>query len=628
MSKSRGTTRTPGRPGSGGPRHAMARTGEKAKNFKATWKKIVHLLRPYKLKIIIIFALAIISTLFLVLSPMLLGVATNNIVSEYVKQPNQGTAAKLEIGDQLLSDLPLFHGLGVILLILLGLYLLSALFNYLQNWLVNNITQNLAYTLRKDISIKINTLPFSYYDKQPIGDVMSRVTNDVDTISQTLAQSMSQLVSGFVMLFGILLMMLNISWILTVVSLVIIPLSMVVVVSITKKSQAQFKKQQKKLGEVNGHIEEMYSGHAVMRVFNGEEASVLQFRKINDQLYASAWKSQFLSALIYPLMSLVGSLSYVLVAVIGGWLAVQGRLSIGGIQAFLQYVHQFNQPITQTANTLNILQSTAAAAERVFEFLEAKSQSPTPSPVKNVKNLRGKIEFKNVNFGYNPKKLVIKNFNATIKPGERVAIVGPTGAGKTTIVNLLMRFYELNSGSILIDGVNIANMRRANVRKLFGMVLQDTWLFKGTIKENIAYGKPGATFKEVQGAAKEARVNHFVEAMPTGYDMKIDEDSENLSQGEKQLLTIARVLLADHPMLILDEATSSVDTRTELLIQDAMDRLMKGRTSFVIAHRLSTIREANLILVMDKGSIVEQGTHQELLDKNGFYANLYKSQFS
>jgi ATP-binding cassette subfamily B protein len=502
--------------------------------------------------------------------------------------------------------------------------------------MMTGVSQKITYRFRRDISEKINRLPLAYFDKRTFGEVLSRVTNDVDTVSQTLNQSLAQIVTSITMIIGIVIMMFSISWQMTLVSLVLVPLSFILIAVIVKKSQHYFKEQQDSLGEINGHVEEMYAGHNVMRVFNGEQQSIQKFEKINEKLYGSAWMSQFLSGLMFPIMTFVGNLGFVGVAVLGGWLAINGKIQIGGIQAFIQYVNQFNQPIVQTANIANVMQSTAAAAERVFEFLDEKEESiedekkvvPGSVAASATKSAKGAVDFDKVVFGYDSDKVIINGFTASIKPGSRIAIVGPTGAGKTTMVNLLMRFYDVNSGAIKIDGVDTRDMKRVEVRKLFGMVLQDTWLFNGTIRENIAYGKPDATTEEIVAAAEAAHANHFIHALPQGYDLKLNEEADNISQGEKQLLTIARAMLIKTPMLILDEATSSVDTRTEVLIQKAMENLMKGKTSFVIAHRLSTIRDADLILVMNDGNIVEQGNHKELLAKKGFYESLYNSQFT
>ena len=649
----------------GGPMGGMG-AGEKAKNFRGTMKKLVCYLAAFRWQLLAVAVLAVGSTIFAIVSPKILGEATNQIVKDYVsikaydtitkklpadtKLPSGTTGGdilnrlpnKSEIEGKIpagqldtiraldMTKKPVFHfdAIGQIVLWLIGLYLLSAALRYLESWIMTNVTQKVTFQMRRDISLKINRLPLSYFDKQTYGEVLSRVTNDVDTISQTLNQSLSQIVSAVVMIAGIVAMMLSISWQMTVVALLVLPVSMGFVLLIAKKSQVQFTRQQTELGELNGHIEEMYAGHQVMRVFNGQARSLAKFTTINNQLHVSAWRSQFLSGLMWPIMNFVGNLGYVGVAVLGGWLAINGRLQVGDIQAFIQYMRQFNQPIEQTANIANVLQSTAAAAERVFEFIDEPEETREGRDLVKLEKVKGGVEFDNVTFGYNPDEPVIKGLSARVKPGQRVAIVGPTGAGKTTLVNLLMRFYEINSGAIKIDGVDIRQMKRSDVRQMFGMVLQDTWLFSGTIRDNLRYGRPDASDDELIATAKEAHVDHFVRSLPGGYDMVLDEEATNISQGEKQLLTIARAMLAKTPMLILDEATSSVDTRTEVLIQQAMDRLMKGKTSFVIAHRLSTIRDADLILVVKDGNVIEQGTHQALLDQHGFYAELYNSQFA
>ena len=648
-----------------GPMGGMG-AGEKAKNFRGTMKKLVCYLAAFRWELLAVAVLAVGSTIFAIVSPKILGEATNQIVKDYVsikaydtitkklpadtKLPSGTTGGdilnklpnKSEIEGKIpagqldtiraldMTKKPAFHfdAIGQIVLWLVGLYLLSATLRYLESWIMTNVTQKVTFQMRRDISLKINRLPLSYFDKQTYGEVLSRVTNDVDTISQTLNQSLSQIVSAVVMIAGIVAMMLSISWQMTVVALLVLPASMGFVLLIAKKSQVQFTRQQTELGELNGHIEEMYAGHQVMRVFNGQARSLAKFTAINNQLHVSAWKSQFLSGLMWPIMNFVGNLGYVGVAVLGGWLAINGRLQVGDIQAFIQYMRQFNQPIEQTANIANVLQSTAAAAERVFEFIDEPEEAREGRDLVRLEKVKGGVEFDNVTFGYNPDEPVIKGLSARVKPGQRVAIVGPTGAGKTTLVNLLMRFYEIDSGAIKIDGVDIRQMKRSDVRQMFGMVLQDTWLFSGTIRDNLRYGRPDASDDELIATAKEAHVDHFVRSLPGGYDMVLDEEATNISQGEKQLLTIARAMLAKTPMLILDEATSSVDTRTEVLIQQAMDRLMKGKTSFVIAHRLSTIRDADLILVVKDGNVIEQGTHQALLDQHGFYAELYNSQFA
>ncbi len=652
----------------GGPMGGAGRGGfglaEKPKNFKETMQKLLKYMSPFKMAVIIVFIFAILSTIFAIMSPKILGNMTNQTVSDYIsmKSYDQITAnlpkgmklAPGTTGGQLLQKIPTtttakipssllnkiknldltvrpsvnFDKLKFFAIELIVLYLLAAMFSYVQGWIMTNVSQKITYNFRHDISEKINKLPLHYFDNRTYGEVLSRVTNDVDTVSQTLNQSLTQIVTSVTTIIGIFIMMLTISWQLTLTSIIVIPFGFVLIGLIIKKSQHFFKEQQDSLGEINGHVEEMYAGHNVMRVFNGEKQSVAKFQKINDSLYNSAWKSQFLSGLMMPLMGFITNIGFVGVTVVGGYLAVKGRIQIGDIQAFIQYVNQFNQPIVQTANTANVLQSTAAAAERVFEFLEEKEETAEAENPVVIEDVKGAVEFDHVAFGYNEDKEIIHNFNAKIEPGMKVAIVGPTGAGKTTIVNLLMRFYDVNSGTIKVDGVDIRQMKRTDARKLFGMVLQDTWLFNGTIKENIAYGNRKATNEEIIDTAKCAHVDHFVHSLPKGYNMILNEEADNISAGEKQLLTIARAMLAKTPMLILDEATSSVDTRTEILIQHAMENLMKGKTSFVIAHRLSTIREADLILVMRDGNIVEQGKHEELLEKNGFYASLYNSQFA
>ena len=650
----------------GGPMGGGMGAGEKAKDFKGTVKKLAKYLAEFRWQMLMVAIFAVGSTTFAIASPKILGGATNQIVEDYVsikayeaitsKLPNSaslpaGTTGadilkrlpnKSEIESQIpsnqletikkldLSRRPEFHfeAIWQVVNLLIGLYILSAMFRYIQTWLMTQVTQTVTFRMRRQLSEKINRLPLSYFDKQTYGEVLSRVTNDVDTISQTLNQSLSQIVSSTVMVLGILVMMFSISWQMSLVALLVLPLAGGVVTLIAKSSQKQFLRQQAQLGELNGHIEEMYGGHQVMRVFNGQKKSLAKFSRVNNQLQESAWKAQFLSGLIYPIMNFIGNIGYVIMAILGGWLAINGRLKIGDIQAFIQYIDQFNQPLVQVANIANVLQSTAAAAERVFEFLDEPEEQAEGKDLVKLADVKGEVEFDNVVFGYKPDQTIIKGLSAHIKPGQRVAIVGPTGAGKTTLVNLLMRFYEINSGAIKIDGVNIANMKRSDVRQMFGMVLQDTWLFNGTIRQNLLYGNPTASEEEMVATAKEAHVDHFVRSLPGGYDMMLGEEATNISQGEKQLLTIARAMLARTPMLILDEATSSVDTRTEVLIQKAMDKLMQGKTSFVIAHRLSTIRDADLILVVRDGNIIEQGKHDELLKKNGFYAELYNSQFA
>jgi len=650
----------------GGPMGGGMGAGEKAKDFKGTVKKLAKYLAEFCWQMLMVAIFAVGSTMFAIVSPKILGGATNQIVEDYVsmkayetitsKLPNGASLPagmtgadvlnrlpnKSEIESQIpsnqletikkldLSRRPEFHfdAIWRIVLLLAGLYVLSAIFRYIQTWLMTQVTQTVTFRMRRQLSEKINRLPLSYFDKQTYGEVLSRVTNDVDTISQTLNQSLSQIVSSTVMVLGILAMMFSISWQMSLVALLVLPLAGGAVTLIAKSSQKQFLRQQTQLGELNGHIEEMYGGHQVMRVFNGQKKSLAKFSRVNDQLQESAWKAQFLSGLIYPIMNFIGNIGYVVMAILGGWLAINGRLKIGDIQAFIQYIDQFNQPLVQVANIANVLQSTAAAAERVFEFLDEPEEKTEGKNLVKLAHVKGEVEFDDVVFGYKPDQTIIKGLSAHIKPGQRVAIVGPTGAGKTTLVNLLMRFYEINSGAIKIDGVDIRQMKRCDVRQMFGMVLQDTWLFNGTIRQNLLYGNPTASEEEMVATAKEAHVDHFVRSLPGGYDMVLGEEATNISQGEKQLLTIARAMLARTPMLILDEATSSVDTRTEVLIQKAMDKLMQGKTSFVIAHRLSTIRDADLILVVRNGNIIEQGKHDELLKKNGFYAELYNSQFA
>ena len=649
----------------GGPMGGMG-TGEKAKDFKGTVKKLIKYLSDFRWQMLMVLVFAIGSTIFAIASPKILGGATNQIVDDYAnmkayeaiisklpkgvslpagttgadvlnRSPNKSEIEKQIPSSQLesikkldLSRRPEFHfgAIWRIIILLVGMYVLSAIFRYIQTWIMTQVTQTVTFRMRQQLSEKINRLPLSYFDKQTYGEVLSRITNDVDTISQTLNQSLSQIVTSTITVLGILVMMFSISWQMSLVALLVLPLAGGVITLIAKNSQKQFLRQQTQLGELNGHIEEMYGGHQVMRVFNGQKKSIAKFSKINNRLQESAWKAQFFSGLIHPIMNFIGNIGYVAMAILGGWLAINGRLKIGDIQAFIQYVDQFNQPLVQVANIANILQSTAAAAERVFEFLDEPEEAVEPNNLVKLSNVKGEVEFDNVVFGYKPDQTIIKGLSAHIKPGQRVAIVGPTGAGKTTLVNLLMRFYEINSGSIKIDGVDIRRMKRSDVRQMFGMVLQDTWLFNGTIRHNLMYGNPKATEEEMIKTAKEAHVDHFVRSLSGGYDMVLGEEAANISQGEKQLLTIARAMLEKAPMLILDEATSSVDTRTEVLIQKAMDKLMQGKTSFVIAHRLSTIRDADLILVVKDGNIIEQGNHETLLKQNGFYADLYNSQFA
>lgn len=611
-------------PMGGGP--GAFRPGEKAKDFKGSMKKLIKYLAVFKLRIFFVVLFAISSTVFAIYGPKKLGTATTELFN--------GIMGKIA-GT---SDGINFDKIANILMFLVALYLISALFSYIQGWIMTGVTMKVSYNLRNDIAKKINKLPLSYFDKTSHGEVLSRVTNDIDTLSQSLNQSLTQIITSVTTVIGILVMMFSISWQMTLVALCIVPLSLVFVMAIVKKSQKYFLSQQEYLGHINGHVEEMYGGHLVMKAFNGEEESIKTFDGFNETLYHSAWKSQFLSGLIMPCMTFVGNLGYVAVCILGGYLATQGKLAVGDIQAFIQYVRQFTQPITQLGNISNVLQSTAAAAERVFEFLEEEEAAPENALVHintdgnipdtdTLIHVEGSVQFAHVNFGYLPGKTIIHDFSSSVQPGRKVAIVGPTGAGKTTLVKLLMRFYDVDAGAILVDGYDIRNFSRGELRSLFGMVLQDTWLYNGTIKDNIRYGRLDATNEEVIAAAKAAQVDHFVRTLPDGYNMVLNEEASNVSQGQKQLLTIARAILADPKILILDEATSSVDTRTEVMIQKAMDNLMQGRTSFVIAHRLSTIRNADMILCLNDGDIVEKGTHDELMAKNGFYTNLYNSQF-
>jgi len=603
-------------PGPGGPGHGpgMMMPGEKARDFKGTTRKLLEYMRPYWWTTILVLLFAIGSTVFTIVGPKLMGTATNKLV--------EGIMAKVARAGGI--D---FTAIGRILIWLAVLYGVSTLLGYIQGYLMSGVAMKISYNLRERIAAKIDRLPLKYFDRTTHGEVLSRVTNDVDTVSNTLNQSLSQIVSSVALLLGIVVMMLTISWLMTLAAVLVLPLSMMLIMLIVKQSQRFFKTQQAYLGHINGHVEEMYSGHLVMKAFNGEARSVAIFEELNRELYRSGWKSQFLSGLMMPLMGFVGNLGYVVVSLIGGLLAVSGKILIGDILAFIQYVRQFNHPIQQVANIANVLQSTMAAAERVFAFLDEEEEIAEPEDAVCPAQLRGAVQFSNVHFGYVPGKTIIHDFSVVIKPGQKVAIVGPTGAGKTTLVKLLMRFYELNSGSITIDGVDVTQMTRNDLRAQIGMVLQDTWLFNGTIRENVRFGRPDADDTAVVEAAQAAYADHFVHTLPHGYDMELNEEANNISQGQKQLLTIARAVLKDPSILILDEATSSVDTRTEVLIQKAMARLMHGRTSFIIAHRLSTIRDADLILVMRDGDIVEQGRHEALLAAGGFYAELYNSQF-
>jgi len=598
--------------GRGGP-HAMLK-GEKPKDFKGSMTKLLRYMGAYKYQSGIVLILAALSTVFSIFGPKILGKATTKLA--------EGVMSSLRGGPGI--D---FKALGGILGIVLALYLVSALLSYIQGWIMAGVSAAMTKRFRRDLQAKIHRMPLSYFDKTSHGEVLSRMTNDVDTVNQTLNQSLSQMIISVVGILGALVMMLSISWLMTAVAFVIVPISLGIIRFVVGKSQKYYSRQQEYLGHVNGHIEEIFSSHGVVKAFNGEARNQAAFDALNDTLYHSAWKSQFLSSIMMPVMNFVGNLGYVGVTILGGYLAATKAITLGDVQAFIQYIRSFTQPMSQIANISNVLQQTAASAERVFAFLEEAEEKSDAPAVATVPMVEGGIDFKGVKFGYSKEAPVIRDFSARIRAGTRVAIVGPTGAGKTTMVKLLMRFYDVDSGEIALDGRNIADYPRKDLRRLFGMVLQDTWLFSGTIMENISYGREGASQEDVYAAAMAAHADHFIRAFPDGYDTVLNEETSNISQGQKQLLTIARAILADPPLLILDEATSSVDTHTEVLIQKAMGNLMRGRTSFIIAHRLSTIRDADLILVMDKGDIVEQGTHEELLRKRGFYADLYNSQF-
>jgi len=600
-----------GRRGPGGPGMMPV---EKAKDFKGSMKKLITYLGSYKIAIFIVALFAVVGTVFTVVGPKILGKATTTL-SEGLMNKIAGTGS---------IDL---DRIGKILLIVMALYGVSAIFTFVQHFIMSSISQKVCYSLRKEISEKIHRMPMKYFESRTYGEVLSRITNDVDTLGQSLSQSINQIITSVTTMVGVLIMMLSISPLMTLIALIILPISGMLIGFVMKKSQKYFRSQQEYLGHINGQVEENFSGHLVIKAFNKEEEIIEDFNKTNEVLYESAWKAQFLSGMMMPIMVFVGNLGYVGVAILGGFLAIKGTITIGDIQAFIQYVRNFTQPIQQIAQVANQVQSMAAAAERVFEFLGEEEESQLVENPASLENLEGSVSFENVKFGYNEDQIIIHDFSAEVKPGQKIAIVGPTGAGKTTMVKLLMRFYDVNDGAIKVDGVNIKDFNRRDLRDAFGMVLQDTWLFKGSIMENIRYGRLDATDEEVIAAAKAAHAHRFIETLPGGYDMELNEDASNVSQGQKQLLTIARAILADNKILILDEATSSVDTRTEIRIQKAMDNLMKGRTSFIIAHRLSTIKDADLILVMKDGDIIEQGNHKELLAKDGFYAKLYNSQF-
>lgn len=615
MSKEQHGKRSHGGPRHGGP--GMGMPVEKAKDFKGTLRRLMGYIRPYRTQLFFVLLMAVISTLFNIISPKIMGKATTKLFEGLIAKMQGIPGASID-----------FTYVGQILLILLGFYALSALFSYFQQYIMAGVAQKTVYDLRRDVSDKLNRLPLKYFDGRTHGETLSRVTNDVDNISSTLQQSLTQLITSILTIIGVVVMMLTISPWLTLIAVVTLPLSVVAITSIAKRSQKQFVRQQAELGKLNGHVEEMYTGHKIIKAFGREQTSLEQFDTINDRLYEAGWKAQFISGVIMPIMSFIGNIGYVLVAVVGGIFVTKGSITIGDVQAFIQYSRQFTMPISQTANIANIIQSTVASAERVFEILDEEEEVPEVSTPTVLKQAEGNVSFESVQFGYDPEHILIQDMNIDVKAGQTVAIVGPTGAGKTTLINLLMRFYELNGGKITVDGKDITKMKRGDLRTIFGMVLQDTWLFNGTIMENIAYGLEGATEADVYRAAKTAHADHFIRTLPEGYQTILNEEASNISQGQKQLLTIARAILADPPIMILDEATSSVDTRTEVFIQKAMSEVMKGRTSFVIAHRLSTIKDADLILVMNHGSVIEKGTHEELLAQNGFYADLYNSQFS
>lgn len=600
----------------GGP-HGAGRAVEKAKDFKGTLKRLIQYLKPHRYQLLSVLFMAVVSTVFSIFSPKVMGKATTKLFEGIVAKAKGVPGASID-----------FQYIWQIILILLGLYILSSVFSYFQQYLMAGVAQKTVFDLRRDVNDKLNRLPLKYYDARTHGEILSRVTNDVDNISSTLQQSLTQLITAVLTIIGVLAMMLSISPLMTLIAILTLPVSILAITSIAKRSQKQFVRQQKELGALNGHVEEMYTGHQIVKVFGREQQSLEEFDDINGRLYDASWRAQFISGIIMPIMSFIGNIGYVLVAVVGGILVTKKSIEIGDVQAFIQYVRQFTQPITQTANIANIIQSTVASAERVFEILDEEEEKAEVSNPVALTEPKGNVAFEHVKFGYDAAQPLIQDMNVNASAGQTIAIVGPTGAGKTTLINLLMRFYEVTDGAITVDGVNITDMKRGDLRSLFGMVLQDTWLFNGTIRENIAYGREGATEEEIVQAAKTAHADHFIRTLPGGYDTVLNEEASNISQGQKQLLTIARAILADPAILILDEATSSVDTRTEVQIQQAMNELMKGRTSFVIAHRLSTIKDADLILVMNHGSVIEQGNHKELLAQGGFYADLYNSQFT
>ncbi|MFX4263462.1 ABC transporter ATP-binding protein [Pelotomaculum propionicicum] len=635
-------TQRPARRGPGGPRgpggHMMGPV-QKAKDFKGTLKRLAEYLKPEKYSFITVFFLAVASTIFSIVGPKILGKATtklaDGVLAKYAYFMRLYTAMQENMPPAVINNLkkqPIpgfdFEYVGKILLLLVALYIISALCSYVMGYIMSSVSQNTVYRMRNDVKDKLDRLPLKYFDQRAYGEILSRVTNDMDNIATTLQQSLTQLITSLVTVIGILVMMLSISPLMTLIALVSLPLSMLITVQITKRSQKYFAEQQKCVGEINGHVEEMYAGHKIVKAFGQEEESIEKFREINERLYKVGWKAQFMSGVIFPALNFVSNIGYVLICVVGGLLVAQKKIEIGDIQAFIQYTRQFTHPIIQVANIANVLQSTVASAERVFEVLDEEEQEPDREDAQVIEFPRGRVRFQHVKFGYKEGEPLMEDLSIDVKEGNTIAIVGPTGAGKTTLVNLIMRFYEVQGGRITVDGVDIRDMKRGDLRTMFGMVLQDTWLFNGTIRDNIAYGREGASEEEVISAAKAANADHFIRALPDGYDTVLNEEASNISQGQKQLLTIARAILADPAILILDEATSNIDTRTEILIKRAMINLMKGRTSFVIAHRLSTIRDADLILVMNHGAIIEQGTHSELLARGGFYAELYNSQFA
>ncbi|MDD2554364.1 MAG: ABC transporter ATP-binding protein [Desulfotomaculaceae bacterium] len=631
-------TQQPVRPGRGG-RHGSRMPVEKARNFKGTIKRLTDYLKTEKYSFIAVFFLAIASTVFSIVGPKIMGMATTKlaegVLARYSYYTQLHTAIQENMPAAVIDELqrqPIpgfdFEYVGKILLLLAALYLISSLFSFIMGYIMSSVSQNTVYRMRNDVKDKLDRLPLKYFDQRSYGEILSRVTNDMDNIATTLQQSLTQLITSFVTVIGILIMMLSISPLLTLIAMFTLPASLLITLRITRRSQKYFAEQQKYVGEINGHVEEMYAGHKIVKVFGREEDSIEKFREINDRLYQAGWKAQFMSGIIFPALNFISNVGYVFTCVVGGLLVAQKKIEIGDIQAFIQYTRSFTHPIIQVANIANVLQSTAASAERVFEILDEEEEIPDRENARVIRFPRGRIKFEHVKFGYKEDELLMKDLSIDVQEGSTIAIVGPTGAGKTTLVNLIMRFYEVQGGCITVDGVDIRDMKRGDLRTMFGMVLQDTWLFNGAIRENIAYGREGATEEEIIRASKAANADHFIKTLPDGYDTVLNEEASNISQGQKQLLTIARAILADPAVLILDEATSSIDTRTEILIKQAMTNLMKGRTSFVIAHRLSTIRDAGLILVMNDGAIIEQGSHDGLLAQGGFYAELYNSQFA